>query len=260
MAVLKFIRGNATGGVQMCKPHFILDAGEDRDRFAAKISEMITNFPQWVYLVLVLDIEAKEPSLIGFLLAAWENPAPYVWLFQAWTNPEYKGEPFSESVFIRFLTWAEELGLPEVRLMTKRDTDAVHRKWGFAPISQIMSLNVQDAMKSLVYKPKKEEADHGIRKQSGSNEHVQPAASERQQSTGPIIEESGGTGDTAIHRSARGASPRRRSNPKPAKQLQPKPVPERPANGDQPSAVRPAVVQRKQRSAANGELLPAGGG
>lgn len=253
MAKLLFKRASI-GGVEWCKPHFVLDDGEDRERFAEQIRQMLVNFPELVYFVLVFDVEPTPPKLVGFLLAGWERPKPFIWLYQAWINPEFSGESFTDSVFIRLLSWAEELNVPNVRMETKRDPSAVHRKWGFEPISQIMSLNVQDAMKSLVYKPaKKEEVQDGQRITEHGKQLESPTA-EPSAYPSATATEPGGEGSQSIQRRARRPRAKRPADSGDDKQLQPDAVPIGTVGGDQPSAVGAAIVQ--SGPADNGELLP----
>lgn len=99
--------------------------------------------------VLVLA-EVEDKEINGFVIAHNPGPKhPFVDLAQVWIA---LGQPWSvgNQMLSRVVLWSLSLGKSYVRGETQRNPDALLRKFGFEPVSQIVKFTLDPALEQAV--------------------------------------------------------------------------------------------------------------
>jgi hypothetical protein len=145
--MIKFSYGLTAAAVEEIKPRLLSLDGQTQDEFAQQIINSLTADPLRTYLLLIHETnpDGSPVNLVGFLLASWDQPKPFVWLAQAWINPNYRGAPFNRAMFLRLADWAEQRGLHEIQTRAKDDADSLRRLWGFELHSTILCVKTATA-------------------------------------------------------------------------------------------------------------------
>jgi hypothetical protein len=87
----------------------------------------------------------KDEEILGFLVAYAPPNVTHVWLWQAWADPKLKNTNVTKIVFDRLLLWTEFIGRTSIRAETKRETEAMYRRWKFQDYSKIIEYKLSQA-------------------------------------------------------------------------------------------------------------------
>jgi len=187
---MRIVIGQNRSAIDFIKGHLIKDECYDNmESFVTDLKEIIGN-PS-VFLCIALDGEDVK----GFILATAPPRYKHVFLWQVWVDPTVK-EKIAQKLFFRLNLWASSLKRMEIRAETKRNTDAVLRKWNFKEISSIVSYKIPDDfdidyLESVQENKEKENGGkigNGHREQSnsGSNKDSGPVGGVHSKSSGKV--------------------------------------------------------------------------
>lgn len=117
-------------------PHLIVEDETQRQNFVAQYIEIMRRNPD---NLLVLDVRDEAQELVAFVIA--ERSLSFVTITQAWSKASNPWEITNE-LFLRVVLWATAMGKYEIRAETRRDLDALHRRFGFTERSVNMSYQI----------------------------------------------------------------------------------------------------------------------
>ena len=118
-----------------------------REPYMGELTHKLLHNPECVFFLLGLDDKTPH-DLKAFIIAF--NPGvniPFVCLSQIWAmgnQPDWY-KPF----LAKLVMWTHFQGKDYIRGETIRNTEAIHRRFGFEPSTEIMTLSVQKGLQDL---------------------------------------------------------------------------------------------------------------
>ena len=116
------------------KQFFTEDGLYCKDEIYQEIFGLMTFKPNDIAVIVLRD----DGELKGFAMATVEANREYIWISQAWYNPNCKRIHGKQAINM-LKQWAiEEHNKHEIRFETERSPRAIKRAWGFKVHSYIM--------------------------------------------------------------------------------------------------------------------------
>ncbi len=154
---MKIIRVRNSIGVDYMKEHFV-DVNSSKDVICESLKALLINDTENTFILQAWEGD----KLVAFLTALNLTNQKYVWLDQAWSDPKTPLD-VNDKIFFRFLMWVDSLGKKEVRAETRRDEDAVTRRWKFEKIATVMKFelpeNYEANYMNIIRKPDEKKDD-----------------------------------------------------------------------------------------------------
>lgn len=120
-------------------PHFVVETEDQRRQVTQQIVKALLESPDRLFVVQA----KRDEELIGFLVA--QNIGSCVYVAQAWSNPS-NGWPVADAMWERTVLWTVAIGKPEIRAETKRESEALYRRFGFEEVSKTIAFKVPDGL------------------------------------------------------------------------------------------------------------------
>jgi len=151
---MKIIRLANSKGIEYIKEHFV-DDDASKEFIAEGLKTSLINNLENTFILLAFEGD----KVIAYLTAMNMVNFKYVWLDQVWSDKDTPPD-VNDKIFFRFLMWVDSLGKTEIRMETKRDEDAITRKWKFEKHSTIMKFILkEDYEKGYLNSMRKEEVE-----------------------------------------------------------------------------------------------------
>lgn len=113
-------------------------AGQEQE-LAQQLKQALHGRPETVFVVQA----RRDGELIGFIVCDLAIGHPYVWMSQAWSHPQNTFR-VADEMWRRVREWAEMVGKGEVRAETRRQVDALRRRFGFEVESVTISCDIRN--------------------------------------------------------------------------------------------------------------------
>ena len=90
-------------------------------------------------------LQAFDGNVIkAFLLAYAPEKQSNVILFRAWCDSKLPDRKLQDSLFLKLCLWAEAVGRTSITAETYRNTEALHRRWGFKEVSKVVKFELDE--------------------------------------------------------------------------------------------------------------------
>lgn len=150
---MKFIRLRNSIGIDYMKEHLVAEESNLED-FMNGLKAMLVEEPENIFITQAWEGD----KLKAFLISLNMIKRNYVWLDQVWSDLDNPPD-VNDKIFFRFLMWVDSLGKKEIRIETKRDEDAIARRWKFEKYSAIMKFEIKDDYEKEFMKGMRKEDD-----------------------------------------------------------------------------------------------------
>ncbi len=150
---MKLFRARNLAAVELMKDKLLPDEDFNQEDLVESIEQALVEAPEDIYL-----LQAWEGKvMVGFLIAYNLPKQNHVFLLQVWADPTV--ERLSDKMFFRMLFWAQSLGKKEIRAETKRNTEAIQRRWDFQEVSKIVSYKIPDDLEERIMASSRNKGD-----------------------------------------------------------------------------------------------------
>jgi hypothetical protein len=136
---MRLILGRNASMLDVLKPVLLEDPEVSREEFVQNVKQGITSYPDNWFVIGAFEELKGKPVCYGYMIAVSVPAEQFTYVVQAWADPK-AAERITRASFDVLQKWSELRGKTEIRMETRRDHTAFIRKWGFQPISTLMSL------------------------------------------------------------------------------------------------------------------------
>jgi len=194
---MRYIRARASVAVDYMRDYLLPDDDFSEGMLAEALRDMMQNTPDGIYVGQAWEGD----ELKAFVIAFAPPNMGHVFIHQAWANPEINGTKVQDKLFLRLCLWAETIERSELRAETKRNPEALLRRWNFKPFSQILSFDIGEGLTDRLTEVShnvvigKEEKSNGVdvAADEGESGAVREADSERVSDNGVCAGDGQGT-------------------------------------------------------------------
>lgn len=120
---------------------FIDDPTVPRSVVVQELKDFISVLPQNMHV----QILAEDERVRGFSIAYHVDHRPYVFLVQAWIDPRLGNTDWSFRMFQELKEFTLAAKKVEIRAETQREPALFYRRWGFRPLSTVLSYRIGEA-------------------------------------------------------------------------------------------------------------------
>lgn len=135
---MKLVIGRNLEVLKYIEPFLLPDDDYDKGTFLEMIRRLLLESPEMIYIPVIFDGEDVK----AFLVSIAPPDQGHVWIVQAWASPSLDDKRVKDQVFLKLIIWTLGLGRTSIRGETQRKTGAFLRSWGFEPLSQILSYEI----------------------------------------------------------------------------------------------------------------------
>ena len=137
---MKLINAKTLFGIELIKP--LLDGSKfEQDEMADRLKELITDYPENLFIVLSIDNEASDESkmLKGFVIAFATGDRVDI------SQLSCKDERQKDLLFHRVVLWAESIGVENITMKIRIGDELFSDKWDFSTIFTVKTYAIKDA-------------------------------------------------------------------------------------------------------------------
>ena len=146
MRVIRALNPQVT--VNLIRDKIVVETQEERDNALVQIEEMMTNYPTSTLALLAAEGEEIKCLLIAFAPERQNNAV----VLQAWCDNKIEGTALQDSMFLKLCLWAQEQGKTIITAETTRDTEALHRRWGFTEYVRVVKFDLSGNFEEALIK------------------------------------------------------------------------------------------------------------
>ena len=137
---MKLINAKTLFGIELIKP-LLNGSKDDRDEMADRLKELITDYPENLFIVLSIDNEVSDESkmLKGFVIAFAIGDRVDI------SQLSCKDERQKDLLFHRVVLWAESIGVDSITLKVMSGNEIFSDKWDFSTLFTVKTYAIKDA-------------------------------------------------------------------------------------------------------------------
>ena len=172
-------------GIDYMESLLLVDEDIERSSLVEALKNTLASDPNGIFVAQTWDT-AIEPDgeIVAFVIAYAPSMQRHVFLYQAWCKPG-TDEKVADKLFLSLVLWSEANGRTSIKAETKRDVNAIYRRWNFIPFSQIIEFKIDSLLEEkllnhavitgkesntkLLSEEKIGDADNGIENEDGGD-------------------------------------------------------------------------------------------
>ena len=129
-----------SNAVKLIKDFLIEDRDLDRDSIASMLEEFLDRGAEKCQFLLLID----EEEVVGFSFSYIPCLRDHLYIYQVYLDKRTAKTRWPQYLFSKIQAFAERQDLSEIRMETRRSSEAFTRRWGFTPLSTIMSYDLTE--------------------------------------------------------------------------------------------------------------------